>query len=290
MNQVKTLLLLAGLTGLLVLLGDMWGGRQGMMFALVLAAVMNFGAYWFSDKIVLSMYRAQEVDETTHPELYGIVRELSQRGNLPMPKVYIIPTNTPNAFATGRDPQHAAVAATEGIMRILNRDELMGVMAHELAHVRHRDTLISAVAATIAGAIMMIARMAQWAAIFGGGSGRDRDSGGGGIIGLLATVIVMPIVAMIVQMAISRSREFLADEGGAKLSGKPRALASALMKLERGAEAVPMDANPSTAHMFIVNPLSAEGLTGLFRTHPVTAERVRRLEEMEARGVGVYGS
>lgn len=285
MNQVKTVMLLGLMTGLLMLAGDALGGRGGMFLGLIMAAVMNFGAYWFSDRIVLATYKAQEVDETTHPEFVGLVRDLAQNAGLPMPKVYVVPTDTPNAFATGRDPAHAAVAATDGILRILNREELAGVMAHELAHVRHRDTLIQAVAATIAGAIGYIAHMARFAMMFSG-SGRDREGGHGNGIAVLITVIVMPLVAAIVQMAISRSREYLADEGGALISGKPLGLANALLKLERGAEAIPMEAAPATAHMFIVNPLSAGGLAGLFRTHPSTEERVARLKAMHDRGIG----
>jgi heat shock protein HtpX len=289
MNQVKTVLLLGLLTGLLMVAGQAVGGKQGMLVGLVFAAVMNIGAYWFSDRIVLAMYRAKPADESTYPELVRLVRDLTVNAGLPMPKVYVIPTMTPNAFATGRDPQHAAVAATEGIMRLLTREELAAVMAHELAHVKHRDTLISAIAATIAGAIGYLAHIAQWGMIFAGGN-RDRENGGANAIAMLLTIIVMPIAAMLVQMAISRSREFLADEGGARISGNPRALASALAKLERGVEAAPMDAEPATAHMFIVNPLRGGGLLSLFSTHPPTAQRIARLEEMARRGVGLAGT
>jgi len=260
-----------------------------MLMGLVFAALMNLGAYWFSDRIVLAMYRARPADEANYPELVRLVRDLTVNAGLPMPKVYVIPTMTPNAFATGRDPQHAAVAATEGIMRLLTREELAAVMAHELAHVKHRDTLISAIAATIAGAIGYLAHIARWGMIFSGGS-RDRDNGGANAIAMLLTIIIMPIAAMLVQMAISRSREFLADEGGARISGNPRALASALAKLERGVEAVPMEAEPATAHMFIVNPLRGGGLLSLFSTHPPTAQRIARLEEMARRGVGLAGT
>lgn len=282
-------MLLAVLAGLFMLAGYSIGGQQGATMAFIFALIMNFGAYWFSDKIVLKMYGAQEVDETSHPEFVRLVRDLATNANLPMPRVYIIPNPTPNAFATGRDPNHAAVAATEGIMRILNADELAGVMAHELTHVKNRDTLIQTVAATIAGAIGYIAMMARWAMMFGGSSRDDDREGGGGLgmIGLLVTVIVLPLVAMIVQMAISRSREYMADEGGAQISGQPMALASALAKLERGAEAVPMDAQPATAHMFIVNPLTGGGLLSLFSTHPSTADRIARLQAMADRGVGL---
>ena len=284
MNMLRTTFLMALLTVLLVLAGGAIGGRSGMTFALVMAGVMNFVSYWFSDKIVLAMYGAQEVSEADSPEFYGIVRQLAVQAGMPMPKVYIIPSETPNAFATGRNPEHAAVAATSGIMRILNRDELLGVMAHELSHVRHRDILISTVAATIAGAITYLAHMAQWAAIFGGG--RDRDEEGGGGIGLLVMAIIAPLAAMLIQMAISRSREYEADKGGAELSHNPLYLARALQKLQMANQQIPMDANPATAHMFIVSPLSGGGITSLFSTHPPMEERVRRLEEM-ARGVRV---
>lgn len=275
MNQLKTVFLLSALTALLVWLGDVIGGRQGMWMFLVLAALMNFGAYWFSDKIVLKMYRAQPVTRAQAPELYGIVSSLAQRNNMPMPAVYIIPSESPNAFATGRDPKHAAVAATNGIVRLLSREELEGVLAHELAHVRNRDTLTSTVVATIAGAITMLSRSAMW---FGGGR-RDGDRGGNPIA-MLAALILAPIAAMLVQLAVSRTREFAADRSGAEMSGKPLALASALAKLERGTQAVPMtSANAATAHQFIVNPLRG-GMAGLFSTHPRTADRVARLEVM----------
>lgn len=274
--------------GLFMLVGDLLGGRQGMTIAFFFALIMNFGAYWFSDKMVLAMYRAQEVDQNSYPEYYSVVSELARKDNLPMPRVYVIPTATPNAFATGRNPHHAAVAATQGILQLLNRDELAGVMAHELSHVKHRDILISTLAATIAGAIGYLAMMARWSMIFGGyGRSSDDDRGGGNLIALLVTAIVMPIAASLIQLAISRSREYLADEGGAQLSGNPMALASALEKLERGAEAIPMDAAPATAHMFIVNPLTAGGIAALFRTHPSTEDRIARLQQMAARGVGM---
>jgi len=278
-NTIKTAVLLAALTVLFILLGGWLGGEQGMLVAFGFAVLMNFGSYWWSDKIVLWMYGAQEVSEAQAPQLHALVRGLTQRAGLPMPRVYIIPTDTPNAFATGRNPEHAAVAATEGILRILSPDELEGVMAHELSHVRHRDILISTVAATLAGAIMMLARMAQFAAFFGGGR-RDDEEGGGNPIGMLLLAILAPLAAMLIQMAISRSREYLADQGGAQLSRKPWALADALEKLERGATALPMEANPSTAHMFIVNPLTGGSVLSLFSTHPPTAERVARLRAM----------
>jgi len=278
MNAVKTTFLMALMTMLLVLAGGAIGGRSGMTFALIMAGVMNFVSYWFSDKIVLAMYGAQEVTEADYPEFYGLVRELAVAAGMPTPKVYIIQSETPNAFATGRNPDHAAVAATTGILRILTREELRGVMAHELSHVRHRDILISSIAATIAGAITYMAHMAQRAAIFGGG--RDRDDEGGGIFGLIVMAIVAPIAAMLIQMAISRSREYEADRGGATLAGNPLYLAGALRKLEMANQQIPMHANAATAHMFIVNPLTGGGLMSLFSTHPPLEERVRRLEEM----------
>ena len=280
-NVLKTGFLLAVLTCLVVLVGQAIGGQQGMFIALVLALGMNFFSYWFSDKMVLAMYRAQPVDEASAPELFAMVRTLATRAQIPMPRVYIIPTDTPNAFATGRNPEHAAVAATEGIMRILNREELEGVIAHELSHVKNRDTLIMTIAAALAGAITYLAHMAQWAAIFGG-SRRDseEEGGGGGMIGALALAILAPIAAMLVQLAISRSREFHADETGARIAGKPWGLASALEKLEQASKAIPMDATPATAHLFIVNPLSGSMLRSLFSTHPSTEERVARLRAM----------
>lgn len=274
MNWLKTFLLMGLLTGIALLIGDYFGGQSGMMIAFVIAAAMNFGSYWFSDKIVLAMYSAQELTEADDPRLFSIVRGLTQKAGLPMPKVYRIPAEQPNAFATGRDPNHAAVAVTEGIMRLLNDDEIEGVLAHELAHVKHRDILIGTIAATMAGAIMMLSRFAMF---FGGG--RDDEDRGNPIAAILV-MILGPIAAMLVQMAISRSREYGADEGGADISGKPWALANALRKLERGTEAVPMDANPATAHMFIVNPFSAAGVANLFSTHPPTEERIARLEQM----------
>ena len=275
-NMLKTVLLMTVLTVALVLLGGWLGGRGGMVVALAIAGAMNFGSYFFSDRLVLRMYRAREVSREEAPELWAVVENLARRAGLPMPRVAIIPGAQPNAFATGRDPGHAVVAATEGILRILDRDELEGVMAHELAHVRHRDMLISSVAATLAGAIMVLARFGLF---FGGG---DRDRGGGALAILL--VVLAPLAAMIVQAAISRSREFAADEGGAEISGKPRALASALQKLEATARRVPLQGNPATAHMFIVHPFRGGGFTKMFSTHPPTEERVARLLEM--RGIG----
>jgi len=282
MNTMKTFLLMGILTVMLVFIGRLLGGEGGMIMAFVLAAVMNFGTYWFSDKLVLRMYKAQPVTQADAPDLYQMVQELSNRANLPMPKVYVIPSDQPNAFATGRNPQNAAVAVTQGIMRTLTRDELRGVIGHELAHVKHRDILVGTVAATMAGAISMIANMAQWAMIFGGGRSSD-DEGGHPVAGL-AMMIVAPIAAMMVQMAISRSREFLADEGGAQIAGNPLSLSSALRKLDAKAHQIPMQASPATAHMFIVNPLTGGGLMKLFSTHPPMEERVARLEAM------VYGA
>ena len=280
MNTIKTVFLLGALTGLLILIGGYFGGRQGMIIAFALAVIMNFGSYWFSDKIVLRMYSASEVSESDAPELYAAVRNLSLKAGLPMPRVFIIPDETPNAFATGRNEKHAVVAVTQGILRILNREELEGVIAHELSHIKDRDILIGSIAATIAGAIMMLANMAQWAAIFGGGRSDDEEGGGGGTIGLIVMAILAPIAATLIQMAISRSREYLADSEGAQVSGNPYGLASALEKLSSASQVVPMHANPSTAHMFIVNPLSGRSLMNLFSTHPPIEERVARLRSM----------
>ncbi|MBU2027357.1 MAG: zinc metalloprotease HtpX [Proteobacteria bacterium] len=279
MNTIKTALLLGALTGLLMLIGGLFGGRQGVVIAFIFAMVMNFGSYWFSDKLVLRMYKARPVSESEAPELYAMVKNLALKASLPMPHVYIIPGDTPNAFATGRDEHHAVVAVTEGILRILDRDELEGVISHELTHIKNRDMLIGSIAATLAGTIVMLAHMAQWAAIFGGAS-RDDEEGGGGIIGLILMAVLAPIGAAIIQMAISRSREYLADAGGAKISGKPYDLAAALEKLSRASRAIPMKANPSTAHMFIVNPLTRRSLMNLFSTHPPIEERIARLRSM----------
>ena len=274
-NTLKTTMLLAALSGLLLFIGELAGGRSGLIIALGFAVVMNVGSYWFSDKIVLSMYRAQEVG-TGHP-LYQIVQRLSQRAGLPMPRVYVIPDVSPNAFATGRNPEHAAVAATEGILRLLSEDELAGVIGHELAHVKHRDILISSIAATLAAAIMVLARMAQFAAFFGGGRSSDDREGGGNPIALLATIILAPIAAMLVQTAISRSREFAADAGGAQIAGGPYGLVNALRKLEIGSQRLPLDASPATAHMFIVKPFTVHGLLSMFSTHPPTEQRIAAL-------------
>jgi heat shock protein HtpX len=282
-NLVKTGVLLAALTVLLVLIGGALGGQQGMILAFVMAMVMNFGSYWFSDRIVLAMYRAQPVAEAQAPGLYRIVRTLATRAGIPMPRIYLLPDEAPNAFATGRNPQHAAVAVTDGIMRIMSEEELEGVLAHELSHVQNRDTLIMAIAATLAGAITYVAHMAQWAMIFGGGR-RDSDeheSGGGGVLGGLLMIVVAPIAATLIQLAVSRSREYQADASGAQMAGQPWGLAKALEKLEMASKIAPMqDATPATAHLFIVNPLTGGGWTTLFSTHPPIAERVARLRAM----------
>ena len=274
-NGFKTALLLGLLSGVLLVIGQLLGGANGMLIGFIFALVMNFGSYWFSDKIVLTMYRAQPVGPG-HP-LFQIVQRLSQRAGLPMPKVYIIPDASPNAFATGRDPDHAAVAATEGILHLLSEDELAGVVAHELAHVKHRDILISSVAATIAAAIMFAAQMARFAAIFGGGRSSDDRDGGGNPIALLAMVFLAPLAASLIQMAISRSREFAADAGGAEIAGGPYGLVNALRKLEMGSKRLPMDANPATAHMFIIKPFSGAGLLSMFSSHPPTEQRIAAL-------------
>jgi heat shock protein HtpX len=281
MNTVKTAFLMSLLTIVLILAGNVMGGRNGLYIAFLFAIIMNLGSYWFSDKIVLRMYRAQEVTRQQAPALYEIVESLTSASRLPMPRVYIIPQESPNAFATGRNPKHAAVAVTSGILKILDRDELAGVLAHELAHVKHRDILISTIAAIMAGSITMLASMARWAAIFGGlGGGDRRRRGNGSFVPALIMMILAPIAAMLIQMAISRSREYLADEDGARISGHPLWLADALRKLQRGTRAVPLQANPSTAHMFIVNPLHGGGIQSLFSTHPPIEERIAKLESM----------
>jgi len=269
--------LLALLTALVVAFGYYYAGREGMIIGVVIAALMNFVSFWFSDKIVLRMYHARQVNAYESPQLYRIVEKLAKEAHLPMPKVYIIPTDTPNAFATGRGPSHASVAATEGILRLLSADELEGVMAHELAHVKHRDILTSTIAATLGGAITVLARIFMF-----GGGGRDRDRSGGGIIGALMMMILAPIAAMLIQMAISRSREYAADAAGARICGKPNALASALTRLQSGVKAEPMDemGDPATSQLFIVNPFRGSFITSLFSTHPPTEERVRRLRNM----------
>src|SRR5712692_6113300 len=278
-NALKTTLLLGLLTGLLMWVGQLVGGMQGLVLGLVLAAVMNLGSYWFSDRIVLRMYGAQELPPEQAPELYRIVRELAAGAHMPMPRVYLIPSDSPNAFATGRSPDHAAVAVTAGIMRLLTPDELRGVLAHELSHVHNRDTLISAVAATLAGVVLMVARMAQFAALFGG-MRRDEREEGGGALGFLALVIVAPLAATLIQLAISRAREYQADASGAQLSHAPGSLASALEKIGAASSRIPLSAGPATAHLWIVNPLRGNWLASLFSTHPPIEERIRRLRAM----------
>ena len=281
MNQVKTAFLMVILTVILVALGSLIGGKNGAVIAFAVALVMNLISYWFSDRIVLSMYGASEVEEAAAPELWSIVASLSQRASIPMPRVYIIENDSPNAFATGRNPEHSAVAATTGILRILNRQELEGVLAHELSHVKNRDILISTIAATLAGAITMLANLARWSVFFGG---RDDNEGGGNVVSVILFSMLAAFAAMLIQLAISRSREYLADEGGARLTGNPLFLANALRRLEKGVARCPMeDANPATAHMFIVNPFSARGVLALFSTHPPIEERIRRLEDMAHR-------
>jgi heat shock protein HtpX len=284
-SMIKTTILLAALTGLIMLIGGMLGGRGGLEIAFVFAIGMNFFSYWFSDKMVLKAYGAKPLDATNAPELYSIVNELANAANIPMPKLYMIESDTPNAFATGRNPKHAAVAVTRGIMRICTREELKGVIGHELSHVLNRDILISTIAATLAGVVMMIGTMARWGAMFGGFGGRDENGRGGGIIELLAMAILAPLAATMIQLAISRTREYQADASGAHLTHNPLLLANALRKLETANERIPMqDASPATAHLFIVNPLSAEGMTRLFSTHPPIEERIRRLEQMAHSG------
>ena len=276
-NTFKTAVLLGALTGLLVVFGNFFGGQQGMVIAFAFALLMNFGAYWFSDRIVLAMYGAKEVSEAEAPDLVALVRGLAQRARLPMPRVYVIPTPSPNAFATGRSPRHAAVAVTEGILRLMDREELEGVLAHELGHVRNRDTLVSTIAATLAGVIMMLANMARFAAFFGGS--RDEEDRGG-VVGLVVMAVLAPVAAFLIQMAISRAREYQADATGAQVTKKPGALASALERLEQASQRLPLQANPATAHLFIVNPLSGRSFLSLFSTHPPIEERVARLRAM----------
>lgn len=280
MNRIKSVMLLATLTALILWVGQALGGQSGLMLGLIFAAVMNFSAYWWSDRIVLRMYGAQEVSRAQVPELWSIVNELAQRANLPMPRLYIIPEQAPNAFATGRNPEHAAVAVTAGLLDMMDRQELAGVLAHELSHVKHRDTLIMTIAASLAGAMSMIANMAMFSAFFGGGFGDDDDEDASPIGGLLG-VLIAPIAASLIQMAISRSREFMADEEGAALTRQPLALARALGKLEAWKQRLPMHAgSPATAHLFIVNPFTGGGLSKLFSTHPSTQERIERLQAM----------
>jgi len=280
-NMLKTTLLLGLLTGLLLTIGQYFGGSQGMIIALGFAVVMNFGSYWFSDRIVLAAYGAREISDQDAPDLLRIVRELAAAAQMPMPRVYIVPSESPNAFATGRSPAHAAIACTEGILRLLTPDELRGVLAHELSHVRNRDTLISAIAATLAGVVLMAARMAGFAAMFGAG-GRDERDDRSGVLGSLLLMILAPIAATLIQLAISRSREYQADATGARISHSPQALAAALQKIAVASERVPMSAGPATAHLWIVNPLSGAWLGRLFSTHPPIEERMRRLHAMVA--------
>ena len=282
-NLFKTAVLLAALSCLVILIGGALGGQQGMLIAFLIAIAMNFGSYWFSDRIVLSMYSAQPIAEAQAPELYNMVRRLATQAGLPMPKLYIIPGDSPNAFATGRNPQHAAVAVTEGIMRMLDDEEIQGVLAHELSHVKNRDTLIMTIAATMAGAITYLAHMAQWSAMFGGARNNDEEGSHGGAFGAIIMAILAPIAAMLIQMAISRSREFQADATGAQIAGNPWGLAKALEKLEMASRIQQMPASPATAHLFIVNPLRGNGLMTLFSTHPPTEERIARLRAMAAR-------
>jgi len=280
-NQFRTAILLGLLTGLIVWIGRLFGGPQGMVLAFVFAMIMNFTSYWFSDKIVLAMYRGRELSPKEAPELHQMVHELATQGGLPMPKIYVVPNQTPNAFATGRNPHKAVVAVTEGILKVLSPNELRGVLAHELSHVKNRDILIGSIAATLAGVIMMLASMARWTAIFGGFGGQDEDSGGG-IISLLLVSILAPLAAVIIQMAISRSREFLADATGARIAKDPEGLARALEKLSYASKKIPMtNAKPQTAHLFIVNPLTGKGLMNLFSTHPPMEERIRRLRSLQ---------
>lgn len=279
-NSVKSVMLLATLTGLLVVMGRIIGGNAGMVFAFGLAVAMNAGSYWFSDKIALKMAGAREVTPEEAPQLHAIVEELAYRAQLPKPRVAVVESASPNAFATGRDKNHAVVAVTTGILQILDRDELMAVLGHELGHVKNRDILISSIAATIAGAITMVAQMLQFTAFFGGLGGRNGDGQGTNPLAALATIILAPIAAMLIQMAISRSREYAADDTGAQIVGDPLALASALEKLEMGSRQIPMNVNPAASHLFIVNPLNGRALAGLFSTHPPLAERVKRLRQM----------
>jgi heat shock protein HtpX len=283
MNRMKTLALLATLTALLLWAGQALGGQAGLVFALVLAGIMNLGAYWFSDKIVLRMYGAREISPSDFAELHAMVRELAMRANLPMPRLYLIPEEAPNAFATGRNPQRGVVAVTEGLLRLLDREEVAGVIAHELGHIKNRDTLIMSVAATIAGALSMLANAAMWGSLFGGHSSDDDEHGSHPLAGLLG-VLIAPLAASVVQMAISRAREFLADEAAARFTGQPLSLARALRKIETWSLRLPMHSgSPATAHLFIQNPFAGGGLLRLFSTHPSTEARIRRLETMNAR-------
>ncbi|MBU1170894.1 MAG: zinc metalloprotease HtpX [Proteobacteria bacterium] len=281
-NQIKTTVLLTLMTVFIMMVGRILGGPQGMVIALIFAGGMNFFSYWFSDKMVLRMYRAEEVSPTQAPDLYDMVGELAQKAGLPMPKVYIIPQEQPNAFATGRNPQNAVVAVTQGLLKLMSKEEIKGVLAHELGHIKNRDILIGTIAATMAGAVMMLANMAKWSAIFGGFRGKD-DENGGGIIGVIVMAIIAPIAAMVIQMAISRSREYLADSTAAQITGNSEGLATALEKLGSYSGRIPMQAQPQTAHMFITNPLSGRSMANLFSTHPPIEERVARLRNTRPR-------
>ncbi len=282
-NSFKIAVLLSALTALILIIGHLFGGQQGLIIAFIFALIMNGSSYWFSDRIVLSLYRGRELRYEDAPDLHRIVERLSHQASIPKPRIYLIPSQNPNAFATGRNPDHAVLAVTEGILSILNQEELEGVLSHELAHIRNRDILIGSIAATLAGVIMVLASMARWAALFGG-FGRDDEEGAGGIVGLLAMAILAPIAAMLIQLAISRSREYLADETGAGLSKSPQGLARALEKLSLASKRIPLKASPTTAqataHMFIVNPFSGRSLMTLFSTHPSAEERIRRLRAM----------
>ena len=280
-NTIKTALLLGALTGLILFIGRYFGGRTGMVVAFFFAVAMNFGSYWFSDKIVLRLYRARSISEAEAPGLYAMVRQLAQQAGLPMPRVCIMPSESPNAFATGRNPEHAVVAVTQGILNLLDEEELKGVLAHEMAHVKHRDILIGSIAATLAGAIMMIAGFARWAALFGGIGGRDDDDSGG-VIGLIAMSVLAPLAAMLIQMAISRSREYAADEAGAGYAGNPQGLARALNKISSASRRIPMKAEAATAHMFIMNPLSGSNMMHLFSTPPPVGKRIEKLSRIAA--------
>ncbi|GAB6094096.1 zinc metalloprotease HtpX [Desulfatiferula olefinivorans] len=282
-NQIKTTLLLTLMTVFIMMVGRVLGGSQGMVLALIIAGGMNFFSYWYSDKLVLKMYRAREVNPSEAPELYRMVEDLAGRAGLPMPKVYIIPQDQPNAFATGRNPEHAVVAVTEGLLRLMNTDEIKGVLAHELGHIKNRDILIGTIAATMAGAVMMLANMAKWSAVFGGFRGNDDEGGGGNMIAVIVTAVIAPIAAMVIQMAVSRSREYLADATAARITGNPEGLAGALEKLGAYSGRIPMQAEAATAHMFITNPLSGRSLAGLFSTHPPIEERVARLRNTRPR-------
>ena len=279
-SQIKTALLLGLLTVLICIVGQAMGGRTGLFIAFAMALVMNVGSYWFSDKIVLSMYNARELSPADAPGLHAMVEELARNGNLPKPRIMLVPQDAPNAFATGRDPEHAVVAVTQGIMRLLSPEELRGVIAHELGHIKNRDILVQSIAAVLGGVVMMLANMLQWAAIFGGTRSNDEEGGGTGVLGGLLMAILAPIAASLIQMAISRSREFLADATGAQLSGTPLALAGALGKLDAYSRQIPMNANPATENMFIVNPFAGVSMASLFSTHPPTEERIRRLRDM----------